>query len=313
LEEKDFRKSYLLVKNGTPIARLSLDSSTGGKQLIRKLTEDQFDMAFGGVPSMISYIDQGKYIKILAPVMTEGSGLVLGKNNPVNSWEEFKNYVRNSNTPIRIGYKIDVSVQNLIFESALKESGIIFTKNLDDKNAQITLINLNGAKNLIPALENEIIDGFVVNQPFPALAEYQEKGKLIADLSDLPPAGKWKNNPCCALAARTEFSSLYPEITTSFVSLMLRANNFINENPELVAQQISKWLDLPVEVEKKSLPTINFITEFDADWDRGVEFWIKEMIDSNKIRGKVKSSYESGRLAEELYLMDTYHQARKNL
>ena len=39
------------------------------------------------------------------------------------------------------------------------------------------LINLKGANNLNPALSNEIIDAYVCNNPFCAIAEEKEIGR----------------------------------------------------------------------------------------------------------------------------------------
>jgi len=310
LREIAFRKDYELISGERAIARVLIDSSTGGRELIRKLSEDQFDISFGGVPAMLEFIDEGRPIHILAPIMAEGAGLIVEKSLPVSTWPEFLDYVRRREKPLRIGYKIATSVQNLIFEQALMASAISFSSSPNDDSVRINLINLHGAKNLIPAMENGLVDGFVVMQPFLALAQTRESGKLIALLRDLPPEQKWRGHPCCALAANDAFVQSHGLVAETMTSLMLRANRFIIEHPEQSARQIAHWLGLPAEVEEESLPTIKFTAELDEAWDNGVQFWIESMIADGMLKGKVKDVYPTGDVSELIYDKDTYDRAK---
>lgn len=313
LKEVSFRKEYELVTANHRIAQVLIESNTGGKELIRRLSEEQFDISFGGFPAMLSFIDKENPIHILAPVMTEGTGLIVSNDLPVNSWSEFLDYVHRREKNLRIGYKIAVSVQNLIFEQALKMSNISFSSTLDDPTAMISLVNLHGAKNLIPALENGIIDGFVINQPYLAIAESRKAGKLIALLRDMPPNDQWHDHPCCALAGNDAFVQKHPAVAEAFTTLILRANQFIVEHPEKSAEQIARWLELSPIIEELSLPTIKFTAEFDETWHTGVRFWVDSMVENGKLTGKVKDAHNSGNLQELIYDMQMYHRARRNL
>ncbi|MCB2183548.1 MAG: ABC transporter substrate-binding protein [Desulfobulbaceae bacterium] len=313
LEQINFRKEYRLIANQKYLADILIETSAGGKELIRKLNEDHFDLSFGGFPAMLSYIDQGSPIKILSPVMADGAGLVLKKELPPDNWNEFLLYVRNSTEPLKIGYKNAVSVQNLIFERALKESGISYSKNSKDTNAQIILLNLYGPKNLIPALENSLIDGFVTMQPFLALVEERGSGKTIADLKNLPPEGKWPGTPCCALAANNKYVNNHTEIVLNLVTLLQHANQYIRDNPQQSAVDISQWLGITPEVEKKSIATIKYTNNLDSEWQQGVTFWVENMIESGRLNNEVKKAYESGSLEELIYNTKLYELALKRL
>jgi len=313
LKEITPHKEYELILNDVVVARVLIDSGPGGKELIRKLSEDYFDMSFGGFPAMIYFIDQNNPIKILAPVMTEGSGLVVRKDLPVNNWTQFLEYIRKRNEPFRIGYKIDISVQNLIFEQALREMQIPYSNRIDDLQAKIVLLNLYGAKNLIPAMENGLIEAFVVMQPFLALAEEKNSGKVISSLNELPPAGKWQGHPCCALAANENYVQKYPEVSEAMLILMMRANRFINKFPQKSAVQIAHWLDMPPGVEKRSIPTIKFIIDFEESWNQGVDFWVNSMIKNGTLTGRVKDAYGAKRLKQVIYNDELYRRAKEKL
>ena len=216
---------------------------------------------------------------------------------------------------MKISYKTSVSVQNIIFETALQTVSIPFAKTADAATVhdKVILINLFGPKNLIPALQNGIIDGFVVNQPYVAMAEHQEVGKMITSLSDLPPAGKWKNNPCCALAGNKKYVSENQQVVKPLLTLLLRANQFITQNPEQSAVQIARWLDIDPEIERLSLPSIKYTTEYDDDWDRGVSFWVESMVEADKLNKDIKTAHEKGMLEDKIYNMQTFTRAINDL
>jgi NitT/TauT family transport system substrate-binding protein len=243
--------------------------------------------------------------------MAEGDGIFISKDLPISDWKSFVQYVKKQHTPLRIGYKIDISVQNLIFESALHEEKISYTSDLEDRDVDITLVNLHGAKNLIPSIKNGLIDGFVVNQPFLALAEHQKLGRFIAPLKELPPYGKWEGIPCCALAGNSYFIKQHRDITRSMVSLLLQANKFIQEQPQRAATQAAQWLNLPVSVEEHSLKTILFSVDFDRTWQNGLDFWITTLVQKGKLKDRVKTAQAKNALDETLYDTELYFQARE--
>ena len=277
LKEITSREKYQLISNGKPQAEIMLHSSTGGKELIRKLNEDQLDLTFGGIAANLYFIDKGSPIKILAPIMAEGAGLVVNNNLPANNWQEFVNYVKQQKTPVRIGYKIAFS------------------------------------QNLIPALKNGLIDGFVVNQPFPSLAKYKQVGRTIVDLNEMPPENFWQNYPCCVLSSKNRFYQEQPELALQLTTLFLRANQFIIDNPDQAIAQIAEWLQLPIEVEQMSVPTIKFVTDYEEGWVRGTNFLIKSLVEGEKLPERVKTAYEDKKTMELIYNLDLLVNARQQM
>lgn len=313
LKSIEDKKEYQLFLHDKLAARITIDSSTGGMELIRKLYEDQFDVAFGGVPAILTAIDAGEKIKIIAPSNAEGAGLVLRKDLPVSTFAEFIQYINQQQSPIRIGYKMETSVQNLIFESTLRHLNIPYGDDIADQNAKIILINLHGPQNLIPSLQAGVIDGFVINQPFVAQAVYAGVGKEIASLSSLPPEGQWRGNPCCAIAATESIIAAQPETINALTTMFLQANRFIQENPEEAALTISAWLGQKAEVERLSLPTIRFTTDLDGDWERGINIWVNSMLESKKFSGKIMESKAKGSTNQLIYAYQVYKQAKDTL
>ncbi len=313
LKEITYHQRYELYVHNTLLARLNLVCSTGGAQLVRKLTERQLDICFGGVPAMIQAIDSGSPLCILMPLMTGGAGLMLRKDIPVKNWPEFVTYLSRAEAPVRIGYKTASSVQNLILEQALEFEKIPFSQHLHQAHTPLVLINMYGAANLIPAMRNGILDGFVVMEPFLTLAHKELGARTICSLDQLPPEGQWSEYPCCALAAvdRT-FVSDQNAIATAMVQLVRLAHDYIQTHPLDAAKVVAKWLDQPEEIERLSLPSIHFLNTFTPAWRAGVRFWIQTLIASGKLTGKVAVAEEQGKLDKLLYDTGPLKQASRN-
>ncbi|MEN8142720.1 MAG: ABC transporter substrate-binding protein [Thermodesulfobacteriota bacterium] len=312
LEEITPRKKYRLMAGNRPQAMIILTPASDCRDLIKNLGEGRLDLAFGSITTNLHFIDLGQPLKIAAPIMAEGASLVMSKNFPAGNWAEFVSYAKARQEPIRIGYKVNFS-HNLILENALQHSGLSFSKQIDQPGSEITLINLHGARNLLPALQRRLIDGFVVDQPYSSLAEFQNIGKTIVELHELPPENYWQNHPCCVVSIHNNFYGQQPEVSQQLITLFLRANRYIQTNRDESILQVAKWLELPVEVEKKSIPTIMFKTGYDNDWKRGVDFLISSLINGEKLNNLVKKAYEKNRADELIYQLDLFEQASKEI
>lgn len=308
------RKQYQLMDGDRLLANINISSGAGGEKLVRTLDEGLNDLSFGGVPALLSFIDKGSEIKILSPTMADGSGLVVRPDLPARNWQEFVSLARTGPEPIRIGFKTALSVQVLILEAALRAEQIAYSKDVTAKGgAGIILMNLAEEKNLLPALENGIIDGFVINQPFVAMAEDKGSGRTLARLSELPPKGSWQQTPCCALAGNTRYVAEHPLEVEALLTLLLRANMYLTAHPEESASQVAEWLGVAPSVERLALPTITFTTDYSGDWHHGVDFWIDSMIAAGKLKDRVKKARETNSLPATVYDMKIYARARKNL
>lgn len=302
LVEREFAKRYDLVEGSRTWARLSIDASTGGAGLIRRLAEDQLDVSFGGVPAILVQIDQGAPIRMLSPLMRDGAGLVIAKALPVRTWAGFLDYARQPRSePLRIGYKADLSVQNLVFEQRLADAGIRYAKSSDATDVQIRLLNLSGARNLVPALRHGLLDGFVTMQPYLALAEADGSGRLVALLSGMTGSASDFGYPCCAIAARTAALEAHGEAISRFVDLMRVATDLIYAQPELCASAVSAWLGTTAAIERQSLPTTRFSMERDAAWDRGVLQWCERLRPPGPLTGALSTGVPRASLLERIY------------
>ncbi|RKX70127.1 nitrate ABC transporter substrate-binding protein [candidate division WOR-3 bacterium] len=311
LKEVTPKKHYELIKDGQKIADVELMLCGGGSKMPTMMAQGHFEVGFGGVAAVAFFTDKGSPMKIISPLHTKGDMLVLQPDNPISSWEEFVAWVRKEKRPIRIGFKNPVAVAKLIFERALEEEGLTYTSDKSDQTKDVLMILLKGEKNLVPGLQNKIIDGYVSNNPWCAIAESKGVGKIVADLNELPP-GIWKDHPCCCIAATDEAMKNKKEIIKEFLKLIILATQYANEDPEMHAQDASKWIGTSLEVERKSLPTSGFTTNPTEKWKNSMQVWIDEMNRLGKLKGKLK-----GKKGEEveaiLYDFSALKQAAQEL
>jgi len=88
------------------------------------------DFAVAGTPPTISAIDKGTPIKILFPLHTEGSALVVSAKYPVSDWNSFIALVKQRSIdgkPVKIAVP-QGSIQDVQLKYALKDSGVAVTE-----------------------------------------------------------------------------------------------------------------------------------------------------------------------------------------
>ena len=266
------KKRYIIMKNDNKLAEFIIVKVGGGSKMPTALAQGVIDVGFGGVAPVLAAIDKGSPIKLISPLHSKGDMFVLNPNFPANNWKEFIQYAKKSDKPIRIGYKNPIAVAKIIFENALKHEGITYSSNISDSNAKIHLLNVKGGGKLNISLSNGIIDGYVGNNPFPAIGEDKKLLKIVSNLEELPP-GDFKNHPCCCIAAISELSEKKSEAITILLNLTKKAVELINQNPKKAAKIASRWIGTSEDVEIKSIATSGYSMKNSAEWHKTMSRW----------------------------------------
>jgi ABC-type nitrate/sulfonate/bicarbonate transport system substrate-binding protein len=115
----------LLVK-GQKVADVTFVQGEGGAQLMTLMASNALDYAVAGTPPTISAIDKGTPIKILFPLHTEGSGLVVTSRAPVDGWDSYVAWIKDTSTPSKpvIIATVQGSIQDVQLRYALEQSNI---------------------------------------------------------------------------------------------------------------------------------------------------------------------------------------------
>lgn len=116
-----------LYVNDKKICDVQLVQGSGGPNLMTLLQTNEIQYAIAGTPPYLSSIDVKTGLKILSPIMTEGSGFLVRNDAPANNWNDFVNWVKErsaSGKNIIVAVPQFNSIQDIQLKEALKASGI---------------------------------------------------------------------------------------------------------------------------------------------------------------------------------------------
>lgn len=283
------RKFYELFDKNKKIADVEIVKVGGGSKMPTALAQNIIDVGFGGVAPVLAAVDSGAPVKLISPLHYKGDMLVVSPDSKPQSWQEFVDMAKAAKKPLRIGYKNPVAVAKVIFEEALRHEGITFSGNLSQTNVLVHMINVKGGGKLNVALSGGLIDGYVGNNPFPAIAVERGIGRMICDLEELPP-GTFRNHPCCCIAANTNAVEEKSEAIIDLLMLFLQANETINSDLNKAVATATRWIGTSESVEKMSIPTSGYSMESTEQWHQTMEKWTQAMNGLDIFTGKLKAA-----------------------
>jgi len=266
------KKRYELHRDGINIMNLEILKVGGGSKMPTALAQNVIDIGYGGIAPVLAAIDKGSPIKIISPLHSKGDMFVLTPDFPANNWKQFIDIVKKSNKIIKIGYKSPLAVAKIILENALTYEKISFSSNITNTNVKIQLINVKGGGKLNPSISNGIIDGYVGNNPFPAIGENKKILKVICELEKLPPEN-FKNHPCCCIAGGPKSLENKSNVIKILMSINQKAIEIINSDLNKSAQIANRWIGSTEEVEKKSIVTSGYSMVPTQDWHNTMDIW----------------------------------------
>jgi NitT/TauT family transport system substrate-binding protein len=145
------------------------------------------------------------------------------------------------------------------------------------------------------------VDGYIAWQPFVEVAPLANIGKVVVYSGDLPPAGRWKNHPCCVLASRQDILSQNPALVDSLTVTTILATKYINEHQDESAELVADWLAgkgnftygnisvSSVDVLKRAIPTVRFTNEPTESWMNGQLEFIYALRELKTITGTLNN------------------------
>lgn len=285
LRELKPKEVYELVDGSWPIARLRLVQAEGGAGMPTAMTRGEFEVGLGSTIGVAKFADAGQPLRILCPLQTDGDQFVLRKDSPITDWRSFVAAAKAGGKPLKIGYKEPLAVAKMIFERALKAEGIVY--GYDDRpGTSVVLVSFGSEKAPLPLLESGVLDGFVMNQPATAVAVHKGLAKVVAELRDLPPEGKWVNHPCCCVAASESALQTHRDPIKALLKLIILSTQLINEDRALAVDCACRWTKNPKEVEAQSVATVTYLAEPTASWLSGMQTWLEMVKATNFFTGK---------------------------
>ena len=279
------REVYELIDGGRPVARVRMVRVGGGSGMPAAMERGDIEVGLGGLGPVAKFVDRGAPLKVLAPLNNDGDALVLRPGIPAVDWKAFVEMVKEAEKPVRLGYKAPMAVAYMILTKALSEEGLSFGQEpvgKDGKPVQVITVNLQGARNMVPAMEAGTVDGVVVNEPKASLLVHKGLGRKVADLSRLPPRGRWEGHPCCVVAATEDVLLEKREAVKSLLKLIVAGADVMAVDPEKAYAAEARWTKTPAPVGRMSIPEVSYVIRPDGEWQEAVDTWIELMLSMNR-------------------------------
>jgi NitT/TauT family transport system substrate-binding protein len=280
------KEKYELIRDGKPLALIDVLVLKSGSETATLFAQKHLDMALASMTAIMAGIDKNIPIKIVNPVILASGGLVVAKDSPIKTWADFTAQAKSAKLPIKVGYHSPNSAPVIIFEAAARSDGLKVSSDPNDATARITLVDLKGTTNMLPALAGGQVDAVVGPEPFPQTAVLRGAGRVVEELRNMPPAGKWAEYPCCSLSAGDDLIAARPDLVKAFVRFISAANKWCNDNPEKAGEVGAAWIGLPPEVGK--MQRLRFLETFTDGWKAGADGYLEVLNNAGYLKGSLK-------------------------
>lgn len=146
------------------------------------------------------------------------------------------------------------SIHNVLLQLMLERAGLQALLRGDPSASERTVkLVVMAPADMAPALANGSIAGYIVAEPFNALAEVQRAGKILRFSGDV-----WLDHACCVVVLREEETATQPEWAQAVVTAIVRAQRFARENRAEAARLLAKqgdrgYLPQPLEAIERVL------------------------------------------------------------
>lgn len=164
--------------------------------------------------------------KVVAWNHTSGSGLSVA--NDINSVKD----LGGKTVAIPFWY----SIHNVVLQALLRENGLVPVQKRTGAPAanEVSLVVMSPS-DMVAALANKRIAGYIVAEPFNAAAETLGVGKVLRFTSDV-----WKDHACCVVFMHERDLTTRPEWTQKVVNAMVKAQLWTRANRAETAAMLSK-------------------------------------------------------------------------
>ncbi|MGW7168580.1 ABC transporter substrate-binding protein [Streptomyces sp. NPDC054884] len=202
--------------------------------LAQALTTGQVDVVHMLMPMALQLrIAKKAPIKVVAWGHTNGSALTVAP--------------RITDVAQLAGAKVAIpfwwSVHNVLLQRMLAAAGLKAVTGTASAAAGTVQLLVMSPADMVPALQTGSIAGFVVADPFSALAEASGAGHVLRFLGDV-----WKDHACCAVTVREDLATAHPEAVTALVASVARAQQWLSAHHTRGARELGPTGYLPQPV-----------------------------------------------------------------
>ena len=126
------------------------------------------------------------------------------------------------------------SIHNILLQKELRQAGLTVTDKENPKENEVRL-TVMPPSDMLPALSNNAIAGYIVAEPFNAAAEIKGVGKILRFTGDI-----WQQHACCVVLMKEADIQNRPKWTQSVIDSLVKAQIWIKNNRLETAELLSK-------------------------------------------------------------------------
>lgn len=216
----------------------------GWSQLAEAFQARQVDVVHILMPTSVwMRFGQNVPVKVVAWGHTDGSALTV--RSDITSIEDLAGQT--------VAVPFWYSIHNLVVQLLLRRSNLKpITKGDASKADQTVKLVVMAPPDMPPALGNNTIAGYIVADPFNAVAEVNKIGKVQRFTGDI-----WLNHACCVVIMHEDDIQKRPRWAQAVVTGLAKAQLFARENRKEAARLLAKeggnYLPQPLPVIERAL------------------------------------------------------------
>ncbi|MCP3925697.1 MAG: ABC transporter substrate-binding protein [Desulfobacterales bacterium] len=183
-------------------------------------------------------------VKVLAWDHTNGSAITVKANSDIHNFKDLGGK--------HIAVPSWYSMHNIILQMGIKSQGLKAV--IKPSSAKLAKNEVNlfilPPPDMPTALLSGKIDGYIVADPFNALAQIKFNARIMRFTGDI-----WKNHPCCVIVANENFINKNNVLIQKGMNAIVRAQAWCIKNPSETAHLLSRdgegYLPFPKEILSK--------------------------------------------------------------
>ena len=227
-----------------------------GGDLMTGMASGEVDIGYGGITPVLSAVEKGVPIKVVAGAQIEGSGIAVSPESDIDSPEDLAG--KSIATPG------EASIQYMLLQYYLENNNM----STDDMN-----ISAMKVAPMNDALNANKIDGMLTYEPYVTMA-VENGNVMFINSSEILP-----EHPCCVVAASERFIDENPDKLDTIISIHENATEFILENPDEAAELLPDDIVADVEIEKKAISGIKFVYGLNETYKQSIMDFMQIEVD----------------------------------
>jgi NitT/TauT family transport system substrate-binding protein len=218
-----------------------------GPELMSAFAAGALDMGYVGVaPVTAAVANKSARVVVLAQVNSEGSCLIVKRDPGLQNLPDLKGKT--------LAVPGHATVQDFLLRRVLGKW------NLLPPQTQVLVLK---PPEMIAALRNGDIDGFIAWEPFPTRAVTLEAGRSLICSREI-----WKDHPCCVLVAEARFLETRSEEARKMIRAHVKATDFINNNPGEAVQIAVRYTGLDEKTIVSAMKNVTFGYHFNVEAEK---------------------------------------------